>query len=725
MTEFTFDPRIPPALVAVLALALLGSAAWSLHRSASRVPVRVRVVLLGLRALGVLALVVALLGPSAVTREEILVKAPVLLLADASGSMSLKDQPGQPSRRQQLVEWAKQNDAALQRLRARCDVQLFDFGRELAPVGAWGENAEERVTAVGDALSAALKRTRGRANAQIVLFTDGRSTYGSDPLRAAAHARDRGVRLHAVAVGDPRAAQLVDRRVHNLLCPSVAQVQAAVPIHAFVASSGEKGKSMKVTLKVDDKEVESRDLTADQDVFSTKLTFLYTPLESGEKKIKVSVDPAPNDFDAGNNSLTTIVRVTQKDLRILYIEGKLRWDYTFLRRALAQVPGAHFQTMNLFASSPSGPQAPTPELLKNFNVVIIGDVKAPALGDAFLAALDQAVRERETGLLWLAGPENLSGTSGYASTPMAAMLPFELEGSLPPQEKPSLVNITAQGLSHFAVALDKDYGQNMKAWKAMPKLEAVARVGNLKPGAITLANSDDSQPLLLSQTYGRGRVLAFLAETAWKWALESEESGERYRRFWHQAVLWLAKKEKNARRLWLDLPRFLYLVGDLVEITATYEDPPGSPVPDASIQVFVQGPSGGEPAQPAAYYGGAYHATLVPGQPGDYTVSVEAKHKGEDVGRASVRIHVIAPSAEFEQPAAAPEALLALATAAGGTSRPLGQTGGLLEHVEREAAPVRVEQVHRRTLWDRAWLILLFVAALGVEWGMRKVNRLL
>jgi len=723
MSEFQLDPRVPVPLIVLIGAALLVSSAISLWRLRSRVPLPGAVVLVGLRAFAVLALVIALLGPSAVSRETITIRPPVLLLADASGSMSLRDRPDRPPRRTQLALWARDARPALDRLRAKADVSLFDFGREPVAVSEFSETAGDRLTAVGDAISASLRRTRGRTGAALVVFSDGRNTFGGDPLRAAAQARERGVRVHAVVIGEAQNAMLRDRRITNLLCPSVAQVNSAVAINAFLAASGEKGNSMKVALRVDDQIVDARDVVADQDAFSTKLTFLYTPSEAGEKKVRVSVETVDGEFDASNNALDTLLRVTQKDLRILYIEGKLRWDYTFLRRALAQIPGAHFQTANLFADAAGGP-GPRPEQVKDFNVVIVGDVRAASLTRPFIDALDQAVRERETGLLFLAGPSNLASDAGWRDTPMEAILPFELDGSKPPDESPTLVRLTSQGLSHFAVALERDMGVNMKTWQQMPKLEAVARVGQIKPGGFTLATTDADQPLLVTQTYGKGRVLAFLAETAWKWALESDESAERYRRFWHQCVLWLAKKEKQQKRIWLDLPRYLYLVGDPVEVTVTVEDPPGTPAPDASVQVTLEGPRGALPAQPAAYYGGAYHATLVPPEPGDYTVKVEARLKNEHVGSPAAKFHVVAPSAEFEQPGAAPEALMALATAGGGTCRALPDATSLIEALEREAQPARVERVQRRTLWDRAWLILLFVAALGVEWVLRKAYRL-
>ncbi len=723
MTEFALDPRIPAALIALLAAALLGGAFYSLHRARTRVPLAVRGGIMLLRAIAVLALVVALLGPSHVTRDEVVIKTPVLLLADASSSMTLRDTAGGSSRRIQFLEWTRENESLLARARETCDLMAFDFARDITPAPEWTDRADGRITAIGDALAAAMKRTRGRPGASIVLFSDGRTTSGSDPIRAATQAADRGVRIHTVAIGSANSATARDRRVNNLVCPSVAQLDASFPINAYISALGDKGATFTVTLRIDDKEVESRDLIADQESFSTKLSFMYTPRKSGETVVRVTVGVGDGEQDTSNNAMQTVVRVAQKELRILYIDGKLRWDYTFLRRALAQIPGAHFQTVNLFTGVKA--DAPTPESLAKYNVLILGDVPARLLGDEFLIAVEEAVRERDLGVLFLAGPSNLGMDGGYGSTKLAAVLPFECAQATPPEEKPTTVRVTSQGMSHFAMTLEKDYGQNVASWKSMPKLETLAKVGPIKPAATTIADAESGDPILVAQPYGKGRVLAFLAETSWRWALESEATAEKYRRFWHQSILWLAKKDKQARRISIDLPRYLYLAGDGVDATISVEDPPGTPVADAAVDLLVQGPDASAPATRASYYGGAYHATITPNEPGEYTITASARSKGDDLGRAAARFLVVAPDSELDQPAPSPETLQAIAVASGGSFRPLAEASQTLEQILKDSPPTRTERVHRRTLWDRAWLILLFVAALSVEWMMRKASRLL
>ena len=57
-----------------------------------------------------------------------------------------------------------------------------------------------------------------------------------------------------------------------------------------------------------------------------------------------------------------------------------------------------------------------------------------------------------------------------------------------------------------------------------------------------LAESDQKQPLLISQMSGDGRVLAFAGDSTWHWWMRGFDAA--HKRFWRQIILWLAKKDE-------------------------------------------------------------------------------------------------------------------------------------------------------------------------------------
>jgi Ca-activated chloride channel homolog len=220
----------PLHLVALLALPLV-AAVWAVSRARRK---RFAVRLPGVAALrGVLprrarwrAIVpAALLGASAVamatafakprhTVDVPVEKASVVLVTDESGSMSANDVS--PSRLQAAQGAAR---TFLTQAPSRLLIGFAGFSSSVeTTIGPTTDRAPVKTaidalqadggTATGDALSAALDQLAARkgsdgktAPAAIVLLSDGARTDGSDPLVAAARAKQLGIPIYTVALG--------------------------------------------------------------------------------------------------------------------------------------------------------------------------------------------------------------------------------------------------------------------------------------------------------------------------------------------------------------------------------------------------------------------------------------------------------------------------------------------------------------------------------------------
>ena len=90
--------------------------------------------------------------------------------------------------------------------------------------------------------------------------------------------------------------------------------------------------------------------------------------------------------------------------------------------------------------------------------------------------------------------------------------------------------------------------ENAAAWARLPPLEGANRFTGVKPGATILAEADgkEHRPLLVSQEWGSGRVIAFAGDSTWRWVMRG--FGSAHKRFWRQIVLWLARKDQMAGR---------------------------------------------------------------------------------------------------------------------------------------------------------------------------------
>src|SRR4029077_728919 len=133
--------------------------------------------------------------------------------------------------------------------------------------------------------------------------------------------------------------------------------------------------------------------------------------------------------------------------------------------------------------------------------------------------------------------------------------------------------------------------KNKKLWESLPPLESANRFNKLKDGAIVLAEAPGKIPLLVAQDYGRGRTMAFAADSTWLWHLAGHE--EAHQRFWQQVVLWLAHKDTQGdESVWVKLDSRRYRVGQPVGMTFGARDADKRPIDDAAFTVEVTDPDG-------------------------------------------------------------------------------------------------------------------------------------
>jgi hypothetical protein len=97
--------------------------------------------------------------------------------------------------------------------------------------------------------------------------------------------------------------------------------------------------------------------------------------------------------------------------------------------------------------------------------------------------------------------------------------------------------------------LGKTDDDSRTAWASMPTLEGANRLGRLLPTTKMLAAAADGTPLLVGREYGQGRVLAFAADSTWRWVMQG--AGDQHRRFWRSRTRsgsgWRSVASRRAR----------------------------------------------------------------------------------------------------------------------------------------------------------------------------------
>jgi hypothetical protein len=264
--------------------------------------------------------------------------------------------------------------------------------------------------------------------------------------------------------------------------------------------------------------------------------------------------------------------------------------------------------------------------------------------------------------------------------------------------------------------------KNQSVWATLPPLDGANRFRGLGRQANVLAESNDAAqaPLLVAQAPGNGRVLAFAGDSTWHWALEGH--AEQHKRFWRQAVMWLAKKDEVEQgAVWVRLAQRRFQPGGRVEFAAGAQGPDGTPMTDASLTAEIVLPDGSRQPLRLERKGDELAGSFAETEAaGDYKVIVTATHNAEPLGTAQARFLIFAQDLELERPVADPTLLASLAQITGGEALAPEQFGAFLEKLRANPPSPIVDIEKKQTPYDTWPFFLLVAGLLSVEWWLRK-----
>jgi hypothetical protein len=283
------------------------------------------------------------------------------------------------------------------------------------------------------------------------------------------------------------------------------------------------------------------------------------------------------------------------------------------------------------------------------------------------------------------------------------------------------------GLAHFVMQI-APADQNRGRWEQLPPLTG----GNLLAPrnnslAQVLAASPDGAPLLIGLDTGRNRSLAFAGDTTWQWAMLG--FAEDHLRFWRQVIFWLTRKETDdSQAVWIQAePRDL-TPGAPATLTVGARDAQGLPVSDAEFAIEITDPKGKllplTPRREIAASTAEFTETL---EPGDYWARVRASRAGQPFGNIGVtRFHVVPNDPERDNPAAEFDVLRRIAENSGGQFLTQEQFIEKLQTWAEDGLPgMNLKRQERISLWDTPPVLLLLIALLTVEWGIRRRSQLM
>jgi hypothetical protein len=747
-------------LVAIVALLLMGLVWFGPSRA--KVSRRHRAMLAVLRGAVIGLVILAMLRPTLIYTQTKKQAATLVVLADQSRSMSVPDAVGNKTRWQALRDALKDAAPALAKLQRDFELKAYTFDADVYEAGVEGgqiklpDKPEGQQTAIGAALKEVLDREAGKRLLGVVLLSDGaqRAYAPRDlpPQTAAARMQHLGYHLFTLPFGQSRGlGEAQDVAVKDLVVnPNVfvkneltisgqirvdGYVNVDIPVRVLFetgsagilpANSGRDGRAPGKMEVVAQQTVRA---TADGQLLPIKFT--YVPQVPGEHKLTLEAVPQPGELGITNNELSTFVNVLKGGINVLYIEGTLRVEEKFIRRALDSSPDIKLDYVRLDPLDPRSRPVDFTDRFKpgKYDVYILGDVDSPAFRGDDLARLADCVNGG-AGLMMLGGFQTF-GPGGYDNTPLARVLPVgmdRLERQQPDEPVrtdlhwpgPLEMRPTPLGLMHFALMLAGDRSENQSLWSKLPPLEGANKFHDLAPGAVVLADAGPDKPLLVAQSFGDGRVMAFAGDSTWRWWMRGYESA--FKRFWRQVVLWLARKDQAQEgNVWIRLAERRLAPSQRLEFTVGAKSATGEPIPDASYKAEIVLPDGVrrplELVRQDQEMAGSVRDTQLAG---DYAIEVTAVQGDQPLGAARSRFLVFRQDLELDNASADAPTLESLAAMTGGQSLAPEQLPDLIKRLTQETQHLEVQQETKKTFWDTWTFFLTLVGLLGMEWYLRK-----
>jgi hypothetical protein len=680
-----------------------------------------------------IAFLVALLlnQPEWVTQQRPKDKPSIAVLIDDSPSMATLDvraADGSGSARSRRDAVADLSAAAFWKpLEDRYEVHIEPFSG--SPAGT----APAAGTNLFDPLESAVRRHPNlRA---VVVASDGDWNEGKPPVQATTGLRLAGVPVLAVPAGS--VTPLPDVSVSGLDSAVTGVVGKPFRVPFTIRSTLPREQSVAVVVEASDGQQFTKQVRL-ASMQSTTDAILWTPAAIGGYTLTVRVPPQAGELLPDNNARSAPVAIRAEKLRVLVVESLPRWEYRYLRNALSRDPGVELSCL-LFQTGLSQVGGGSRDSIKRFpgsieelapfDVVFLGDVGVDAgqLTDEDCRLLKELVEYQAAGLVFL--PGWLGHEMSLRETALGELLPVVLDDTRPEgtgTREPGRFALTDKGRSSLLTRLADSAEENAGVWESLPGFQWFAPVARAKAGSEVLAVHDDAAnefgriPLLVTRSFGAGKVLYMATDGAWRWRKGVED--KYHYRFWGQVVRWMAYRrsmEKGERMRLLYAPEQPE-TGQTVTLDANVADAVGEPLQSGTVTVSITAPSGGTetvrltaPGEQGAW--GVFSGNWTPREPGSHGVVLACTETGD---RLEAKVFVQGAVGEAKGERARPEVLEEVARLTRGSVTAPEALAELLLTLEK--LPETPPEIRRERLWAHPATLATLIGLLGLFWVGRK-----
>ena len=695
--------------------------------------------------IGVLAILLfLLLQPSLVVSTAVPQENFVGVLVDDSRSMRITDHGGEGvDPRSAFVDetFGDPDSDLMAALNERFKLRFFrfsDFAERLTGTDellyAGGQ------THIGTALDFARQELAAVPLSGLIVVTDG-ADNSLDGLSASLQSlRAASVPVFPIGVGVERFDR--DIEVASVEAPRVVLSGSQVAADVVIEHKGFAGEQ--VLLLVDGPEgvVGTEEIVLPLQGDSTVAKAQFTASGQGPHLYSFRIAVQTGEMVRDNNQQDVVIVVQDRRDKVLYVEGAPTYRIGKLRsHAIDDDPNLQLGVFMRMAENKFhrvGFESPeeleggfptTRDELFQYKGLIVGSFEAAFFTDDQQQMIHDFVSQRGGGFMMLGG-QNAFGEGGWADTPVADILPIELEPPFASPESPYYADLnimpTLFGRTHPVTRMADTVEMSLRHWETLPPLGVVNRLGAAKPGALTILegtpiDGDQPQPILAYQRFGRGKALAFAPVNPWYWqmAYEIPLDDTTHETLWQQIFRWLVNDVPGQVAASTVLDRFP--PGAPVTVTATVVDDNFIEVNNAGVTAVVTAPSGTARDLRLDWTidaDGEYTATFIPEETGFHRIEVQASRAGETLGADTVHIDVAELSTEAFAAERRTSLIERMADETGGRWYTPQTVSALPDDLRFSSGGTTVLEV--KDLWDMPLIFMLLIGFVGTEWGYRK-----
>ncbi|MEO0091195.1 MAG: vWA domain-containing protein [candidate division WOR-3 bacterium] len=566
-----------------------------------------------LRILVLVFLILVLIGSVlrfSFTRQA---KIPILVLVDASKSMSSSDNP-------QIIE---QVISKIRQTNTR--KKLFSFADSVGKHFDYQNPTGER-TNIARALGFAQKQMPGA----IVLISDGQHNYGSDPVNLA---KSSTCPIYTIGIGRE---QKNDLSIEYLRYPLKCYQGDTIDIYARIRNQGFNNQLVKVSLFRKEQPIASQTVPLVQSNLLQEVDFKIVAETSGRLNYSLKIESLPDEESYLNNRKNFTIEALKSRWQILYFTNTPSYNTRFIISALNADKNLIVYPIISFMSNTTKSLTgqPLDKIFADADVLILDNISE--------AQLDNTIRnylinwhKQSKGILVLVGE------SFKPQIFLNEISPFRFD-KINISRKEYFFDLTVPGLT--STLFTTPTGTNIL--DNTPPLWGICVPSDIKPEAVVWAKSKpDSLPMIGYWKYKNSKIILVSAFPFWRIgfsAIETDRASQQFQNLLTNFMRFLAIKDVENFRLVTN--KTSYLAGEEIVFNLIATTPDGKPWQGLDIKIPIPNTKISLPLYELS--AGNYEGTFQAFSPGTYELEAQITQNNKPIGTVKTTLTINEQSVE-------------------------------------------------------------------------------